>query len=60
MKVSKYNNLFEISLNVDDKKILFEKTEIRVFRAPLPDVRGNWELIYKNYEGDHQNILRIE
>ncbi len=60
VKVSKYNNLFEISLNVDDKKILFEKTEIRVFRAPLPDVRGNWELIYKNYEGDHQNILRIE
>ncbi len=55
--VSKYNNLFEISLCVGDKKLVFEKTEIRVFRDPLTDLDGDSERIYKNYDGDHTNIL---
>ena len=55
--VSKYNNLFEISLTVNGKKYLFEKTEIRVFRDPLSDLSGESELVYKNYEGENKNVF---
>ena len=58
--VSKYNNLFEISLNVGGKKHILQKTEIRVFRDPLSDLNGESELMYKNYENDHQNIFKGE
>lgn len=58
--VSKYNNLFEISLCAGDKKIVFEKTEIRVFRDLLTDLDGESERIYKNYDGDHTNYFRGE
>ncbi|MBR5973541.1 MAG: DUF2931 family protein [Paludibacteraceae bacterium] len=58
--VSKYNNLFEISLNVGGESHVLKKTEIRVFRDPLSDLNGESELMYKNYENDHQNIFKGE
>lgn len=57
IKVCKYNNLFDISLNVGDKSIKLEKTEIRVFRDPIDDPDGDGTLIYKNYEGNHKNLF---
>ena len=57
IKVCKYNNLFDISLNVGDKSIKLEKTEIRVFRDPIDDPHGDGTLIYKNYEGNHKNLF---
>lgn len=58
--VSKYNNLFDISLTVDDKRYLFKRTEIRVFRNPLSDLDGDSELFYMNYRDNHSNIFRCE
>ncbi len=55
IKVCKYNNLFDIFLNVGDTSIKLEKTEIRVFQDPIDDPNGAGTLIYKNYDGDHHN-----
>ncbi len=55
--ISKYNNLFEISLSVNEKKYVLEKTEIRTFRIPLSNLSQESELFYKNYDGDHKNIF---
>ena len=57
IKVCKYNNLFDISLNVGDKSIKLEKTEIRVFQDPIEKPNGKGTLIYKNYEGNHKNLF---
>ena len=57
IKVCKYNNLFDISLNVGDKSIKLEKTEIRVFQDPIEKPDGKGTLIYKNYEGNHTNFF---
>lgn len=57
VKVCKYNNLFDISLNVGEKSIKLEKTEIRVFQDPIDDPDGDGTLIYKNYEGNHRNLF---
>ena len=57
IKVCKYNNLFDIFLNVGGKSIKLEKTEIRVFRDPIEDPDGDGTLIYKNYEGNHKNLF---
>ena len=57
IKVCKYSNLFDIFLNVGDKSIKLEKTEIRVFRDPIEDPDGDGTLIYKNYEGNHKNLF---
>ena len=57
IKVCKYNNLFDISLNVGDKSIKLEKTAIRVFRRPIENPTKAGELIYKNYEGNHTNFF---
>ena len=57
IKVCKYNNLFDISLNVGDKSIKLEKTEIRVFQRSIEDANKAGELFYKNYEGDHKNLF---
>lgn len=58
--VSKCNNLFDISLTVNNKKYTFEKTEIRVFKKILSDHNAESELVYKNYKGDHQNVFKCE
>ncbi len=50
--VSKHNNLFDISLTVNEKKYSFKKTEIHVFREN--------ELIYMNYKGKHKNVFKCE
>ena len=48
----------EVSLNFGEEKYQIQKTEIRVFRDPLSNLRGESELIYKNYEGDHKNEFK--
>ena len=57
IRVCKYNNLFDISLNVGDKSIKLEKTAIRVFRRPIENPTKAGDLIYKNYKGDHTNFF---
>ncbi len=57
VKVCKYNNLFDISLNVGGKSVKFEKTAIRVFQRPIEDPIKAGDLIYKNYKGDHTNFF---
>ena len=48
----------EVSLNFGEEKYQIQKTEIRVFRDPLSNLRGESELIYKNYEGEHKNEFK--
>ena len=50
IKVGKENNQFEISLNVGEKCVKLEKTEIDVFRDPIDDPNGDGTLIYDNYD----------
>lgn len=57
IKVSKDNSLFDISLNVGEKSIKLENTEIRVFQDPIDDPNGDGTLIYKNYKGNHKNLF---
>ena len=57
IKVCKYNNLFDISLNVGDKSIKIEKTEIVVFSDPIDDPDGDGTLIYDNYEERHNYFV---
>lgn len=57
IKVSKYSDLFDISLNVGDKSIKFEKTEIRVFKVPIESPYSDGTLICKNYDGNHKNLF---
>ena len=53
IKVGKDNNQFDISLNVGDKCIKLEKTEIDVFQDPIDDPDGDGTLIYDNYDERH-------
>ena len=57
INVCKYNNFFDIFLNVGEKSIRLEKTQIRVFQDPVEDPNGKGTLIYKNYENDHTNLF---
>lgn len=57
INVCKYNNFFDIFLNVGEKSIRLEKTQIRVFQDPVEDPDGDGTLIYKNYENDHTNLF---
>ena len=54
--VSKYNNLFDISLTVAGREYKFEKTQIRVFKEPK-EKPEDAELIYISYEGNHDLFL---
>mgnify|MGYP003314855415 CR=1 FL=1 len=53
IKVCKYNNLFEVSLNVCGKIIPLKKTEIRVYVKPLAQLDQDWKLVFKNYKERH-------
>lgn len=55
--VSKYNNLFEITLNVGGNSFKLGKTQIRVFKELANVEKAEAELIYKNYEGNHDKFL---
>lgn len=57
VKVSKYNNLYDISLTVGEKSFKFEKTQIRVFKELIGQKQSDAELIYKNYEGASDRFL---
>ena len=48
MQVSKYNNWFDIFLQVGDKKYKLEKTKIYVFRD-TPQKKDDGEPFYCNY-----------
>ncbi|KGN85531.1 hypothetical protein HQ42_04040 [Porphyromonas gulae] len=51
--VSKYNNLFDISLRVGDKVYPIKNTQIRVFKQRPDEGDDQAILVYKNYEGNH-------
>lgn len=53
IKVGKDNNQFDISLNVGDKCLKLEKTEIDVFQDPIDNPDGDGTLIYDNYDERH-------
>lgn len=58
VQIGKYNNSFEIDLCFGDEKFPLLQTEIRVYRDPISDLRGESELYYENYEGNCQNRFR--
>ncbi len=50
--VSKYNNLFDIGLELGGKVYALKETQIRVFKQRPDEGDEDAELIYKNYEQD--------
>lgn len=50
IKVSKYNNWFDICLRIGEQEFKFEKTQIHVFRRRPEDDRGY--NFYDNYRGE--------
>ncbi len=55
IKVSKYNNFFKFDLRIGEDLYPLYKTEIRVFREFYDELSEDSKLIYKNYEGNHNN-----
>lgn len=54
--VSKYNNLLEVSLDVDGKSYRFEHAQIDILRNSIT-MSEDWEYVYENYEGSqHQEF----
>ncbi len=52
IKVSKYNNLFDIALRVDGKDYKFEKTKIHVFKVTPENKNDDDHLFYWNYRDE--------
>ncbi|MCC8145501.1 MAG: hypothetical protein LIO93_03480, partial [Bacteroidales bacterium] len=50
IRVSKYNNWFDIFLKVGNKEYKFEETQIHVFRHRPEDDKGY--IFYDNYRGE--------
>lgn len=51
IKVSKYNNWFDIFLRVDEKEYKFENTQIHVFKVTPENKADDDHLYYWNYRG---------
>lgn len=52
IRVSKYNNKFDIFLRVGDKEFKFEKTQIHVFKVTPENKDADDHLFYWNYRGE--------
>ncbi|WP_080733542.1 DUF2931 family protein [Porphyromonas gulae] len=55
--VSKYNNRFDISLQVNGKSFPLKETQIRVFKQRPDEGDEDAVLIYKNYEGNYTPFI---
>ncbi|WP_232726840.1 DUF2931 family protein [Prevotella intermedia] len=52
VKISKYNNKFDIYLEIEGNKYFFKKTKIHVFRITPENKNDDDHLYYWNYEGE--------
>ena len=52
VKTSKYNNKFDIYLEIEGNKYFFKKTKIHVFRITPENKNDDDHLYYWNYEGE--------
>ena len=57
MQVSKYNNWFDIFLQVGDKKYKLEKTKIHVFRWGVNEDGRDAAVFYNNHRDQHSSTL---
>ena len=53
VKTSKYNNKFDIYLEIEGNKYFFKKTKIHVFRITPENKNDEDHLYYWNYEGEN-------
>lgn len=59
IQVSKYNNWFDIYLEVGTKKYKFEKTKIHVFKRGVNESGRNSKIIFDNHPQDGNEILNF-
>ena len=59
IEVSKYNNWFDIYLEVGTKKYKFEKTKIHVFKRGVNESGRNSKIIFDNHPQDGNEILNF-
>ncbi len=59
IKVSKYNNLFDIALRVDGKDYKFEKTKIHVFKQGVNQRVEDAVVFYNNHRDIHSSEIRF-
>jgi len=57
VQVSKYNNWFDIFLQVGDKKYKLEKTKIHVFKQGVNEDDGDAVVFYNNHRDQHSSTL---
>lgn len=59
IKVSKYNNKFDISLHLNDKKFPFSKTKIHVFKQYADQSDLDAIIIYNNHQEIHSDDIKF-
>ncbi|WP_248121893.1 DUF2931 family protein [Prevotella intermedia] len=59
IKISKYNNQFDISLHLNDKKIPFSKTKIHVFKQYAGQSDSDAVVIYNNHQEIHSDDIKF-
>ena len=59
IKISKYNNQFDISLHLNDKKIPFSKTKIHVFKQYAGQSDLDAVIIYNNHQEIHSDDIKF-
>lgn len=60
---SEKDDVWEIALQVGDKKYVLDQTEVIINKIPEAlesDRDAIWEPVYKNFEGDHSNEFRVK
>lgn len=59
IKVSKYNNWFDIFLRVGNKEYKFEKTKIHVFKQDKDQPDSEAIVFYNNHRGEHSSSIKF-
>ena len=59
IKVSKYNNKFDISLHLNDKKFPLSKTKIHVFKQYAGQSDLDAITIYNNHQEIHSDDIKF-
>ncbi len=59
IKVSKYNNKFDISLHLNDKKFPLSKTKIHVFKQYAGQSDLDAAIIYNNHQEIHSDDIKF-
>lgn len=59
IRVSKYNNWFDIYLKAGDKEVRFEKTKIHVFKQRIDESDFDAVVFYDNHREEHPNTIQF-